>query len=105
VHADARPLTGVVAALIASESGDWVAACAARWAMDGAVALPPLLPSLTAALHSGFAPLREAAAMAVARAAPADAASLLAHLAQDPASFVARTARALIARPAPRATA
>jgi HEAT repeat protein len=105
VLADARPLAQVVAALIAGESGGWVAACAARWVMDGAVPLPPLLPSLMAALHSPFAPLREAAAVAVTRAAPAEAPRLLAHLTTDPAAFVGRTARALIARPAPKATA
>jgi len=73
--------------------------------MDGAVPLPLLLASLTAALCSPFAPLREAAAVAVARAAPAEAPGLLAHLVEDPVSFVGRTARALIARRAPRATA
>jgi len=105
VLADARPLAQVAAALIAGESGAWVAACAARWVMEGAVPLPPLLPSLTGALHSPFAPLREAAAVAVARAAPTEAPRLLAPLAADPVAFVGRTARALIARPAPRATA
>ncbi len=105
VLADARPLAQVVATLIAGDSGAWVATCAARWVMDGAVPLPLLLASLTAALRSPFAPLREAAAVAVARAAPAEAPGLLAHLVEDPVSFVGRTARALIARRAPRATA
>jgi hypothetical protein len=105
VLADARAPTHLVAALIAGESGAWVAACATRWVVDGAVPLPPLLPSLTAALHSPFAPLREVAALAVTRAAPTEAPRLLAHLAADPAAFVGRAARALIARPAPKVSA
>ena len=52
-----------------------------------------------------LAPLREAAALAVARAAPAEASRLLAPLAGDPAPSVSRTVRALLARSAPRASA
>jgi hypothetical protein len=105
VIADPRPAGPLAAALIGGEAGLWVAACAAKWAADGAVPLEPLVPSLQAALHAGSAPLREAAAIAVVRAAPADAARLLSPLAGDPALSVSRMVQALLGRAAPRATA
>src|SRR5207249_673663 len=75
VTADQRAVSELVSAMIGAESGLWVAACTARWALDEkGVTLAPLVPSLQAALHSPAAPLREAAALAVARAAPAEAA-------------------------------
>ena len=102
---DGRPVAEIVSALIGGECGPWVAACAARWALDGPVPLARLLPALEAGLHAAPAPLREAAALAVARAAPAEASRLLAPLAGDPAPSVSRTVRALLARSAPRASA
>ena len=98
VLADPRPPAELVAALIAGESGHWVAACATRWALDGAVPLRPLIPTFQAALHSGSAPLREAAALAIARAAPKETQRLLAPLAGDPAPSVRRTVGALLSR-------
>jgi hypothetical protein len=90
--------------MIAGESGLWVAACTARWALDEqGVALAPLLPTLQLALRSPAAPLREAAALAIAYNTPADAQRLLGPLAQDPAASVAHTVRVLLQRP--RATA
>jgi hypothetical protein len=67
------------------------------------MSLPALVPSLQAALHSPAAPLRESAALAVARAAPSDVARLLGPLAADPAVSVAQTVQHLLQRP--RATA
>jgi len=102
---DGRPVAEIVSTLIGGECGPWVAACAARWALDGPVPLARLLPALEAGLHAAPAPLREAAALAVARAAPAEASRLLAPLAGDPAPSVSRTVRALLDRSAPRASA
>jgi len=98
VLADPRPPAELVAALIAGESGHWVAACTTRWALDGAVPLRPLIPTFQAALHSGSAPLREAAALAIARAAPKETQRLLAPLAGDPAPSVRRIVGALLSR-------
>jgi len=104
VTADQRAVSELVSAMIGAESGLWVAACTARWALDEkGVTLAPLVPSLQAALHSPAAPLREAAALAVARAAPAEAARLLGPLAGDPATSVSHTVQMLLHRP--RATA
>ena len=105
VPPDARPIAELVSALIGGECGPWVAACAARWALDAPVPLGRLLPALEAGLYAASAPLREAAARAVARAAPAEASRLLAPLAGDPAPSVSRTVRALLDRSAPRASA
>ena len=105
VPPDARPVAELVSALIGGECGPWVAACAARWALDAPVPLGRLLPALEAGLYAASAPLREAAARAVARAAPAEASRLLAPLAGDPAPSVSRTVRALLDRSAPRASA
>src|SRR5207237_7857575 len=58
VMADQRAVTELVSAMIGAESGLWVAACTARWALDEkGVALAPLVSSLQAALHSPAAPL------------------------------------------------
>src|SRR2546425_401487 len=105
VAPDARPVAELVSALIGGECGPWVAACAARWALDAPLPLARLLPALEAGLYAASAPLREAAARAVARAAPAEASRLLAPLAGDPAPSVRRTVRALLDRSAPRASA
>jgi len=105
VAPDARPVAELISALIGGECGPWVAACAARWALDAPVPLGRLLPALEASLYAASAPLREAAARAVARAAPAEASRLLAPLAGDPAPSVSRTVRALLDRSAPRASA
>jgi len=94
---DARPLHDLVAALISSESGQWVAACTARWTLDApGLSLPALASPLQTALRSSAAPLRQAAALALARAAPGEAPRLLAPLADDPAASVAHTVRALL---------
>jgi HEAT repeat protein len=105
VIADPRPPIDLVAGMIAGESGLWVAACTARWAIDAekTVSLPALLPQLQAALHSPSAPLRESAALAVARATPSEAARLLGPLAADPALSVSQMVQHLLRRP--RATA
>jgi hypothetical protein len=106
VYADARNMPDLLVALIAGESGLWVAACTARWTLDSpSLPLAALLPSMQAALHSPAAPLREAAALAVARANPSDAPRLLGELANDPAASVAHTVRALLKKAAPRAIA
>jgi hypothetical protein len=102
---DRRSAAELAAALIGAECGLWAGACAARWALDGPVPLAPLLPPLQAALHAPSAALREAAAHAVARAAPAEAPRLLAQLQGDPAASVSRAVRALLAPAAPRASA
>ena len=102
---DPRPVADLAATLIGGECGLWVAACAARWVLDGPVPLAPLLTPLQAALHAPFPPLREAAVYAVARAAPAEATRLLAQAAGDPAASVSRAVKALLGRAAPRATA
>jgi HEAT repeat protein len=104
VLADQRGASELASAMIAGESGLWVAACTARWALDEqGVALAPLLPTLLLALRSPAAPLREAAALAIASNTPADAQRLLGPLAQDPAASVAHTVQMLLRRP--RATA
>jgi hypothetical protein len=105
VLADPRQPGAVVEALIGGESGAWVGACAVRWALEGAVPLRPLVPALKGALQAGSAPLREAAALAIVRAAPKEAHRLLSAMAGDPAPTVSRTVRALLARKAPRASA
>jgi HEAT repeat protein len=102
---DARPVAELLSALIGGECSPWVAACAARWALDAPVPLGRLLPALEAGLYAASAPLREAAARAVARATPAEAPRLLAPLATDPAPSVSRTVRSLLDRSAPRASA
>ena len=71
VAADPRPSGELIGALIATESGLWVGACAARYALDAPVPIAPLVPMLQSALHSAAAPLREAAALALAVAAGA----------------------------------
>jgi len=105
VLADARPALELAGALIRGECGLWVGACTARWVLDAPWLLAAVLPSLRSSLHAASAPLREASALAVARAAPAEAPGLLAQLAADPAPSVQRTVRALLAPLAPRATA
>ena len=105
VGADPRPIFALTSALLGGESGLWVAACTAQWAMDTPALLAPLLPGLQTALHSPSAPLREAAALALARALPAQAPQLLQALLADPAASVGRTVRALLAPSAPRAIA
>src|SRR5207244_8811362 len=87
VLADPRPSPDLVPALISGESGLWVAACTARWAIDEK-GLVHLLPSMHLALHSASPPLREAAALAIARGIPADAGRLLTPLLKDPAASV-----------------
>jgi len=103
VLADSRAPLELAAALVAGESGQWVGACTARWALD-ALPLGLLLSGLQRALQSPYPPLREAAALAIARAAPGDAPRLLSGLLADAASSVSRTVQALL-RQAPRAIA
>jgi HEAT repeat protein len=98
ILADARAPGELAAALIAGELGLWVGACTARWALDSPLPLAPLLPSLQVALNSPYPPLREAAALAVARAAPKEASRLLSGLLADAASSVSRTVRELLQR-------
>ncbi len=106
VLADQRPPSDLANALISGESGLWVAACTARWALDApSFSLANLSASLQTALRSSSAPLREAAALAVVRAIPGDAQLLLAALADDPAPSVAQTVRLLLKQRAPRAIA
>jgi ATP/ADP translocase/HEAT repeat protein len=105
VLADQRPVVELLAALIEGESGQWVAACAARWSLDSGLPFPPLLAAFQVALASPSAPLREAAALALANCDPIDAPKLLTPLAQDAARSVSRTVRALLLRFVPRATA
>jgi HEAT repeat protein len=93
---DPRPVSELLSALITGEAGTWVGAVAARWSLDSSVPLQPLLPVLRAALSSPAAPLREAAALALARTAPAEAPHLLQALAEDSAASVSRTVRALL---------
>jgi HEAT repeat protein/ATP/ADP translocase len=100
---DRRVARELASALIGGESGAWVAAVATRWVLDGPVPLPPLVAALQTALHAPSAPLREAAALAIARVLPAEVPRLLGRLAADPAASVSRTVRALLARFAPRA--
>jgi HEAT repeat protein len=103
---DPRPPAELVSALISGESGLWVGACTARWAMDEkAVKLPAVQEALRKALNAPSPPLREAAAMAIARSNPKEVQRLLAPLAADPAASVAQTVRALLKRSAPRASA
>jgi HEAT repeat protein len=104
VLADGRAPSELLSALIGGESGLFVGACSARWALDGS-ALPPLLPALQGALVSPYPPLREAAALAIARAAPKEAPLLLSGLAADTSASVSRTVRALLSAAAPRAIA
>jgi hypothetical protein len=104
VLADPRAPVELSGALIAGESGLWVGACAARWVLQSQIQLAPLFPALQTALHSPYAPLREAAALAVAQASPQEAPRLLSGLLTDAAASVSRTVRALLQR-APRAIA
>jgi HEAT repeat protein len=100
VLADPRPVPDLASAIITGESGLWVAACTARWAFDEkGVSLQPLLKSLQTALQLPAAALREAAALAIARAAPAEAQRLLSPLAKDSAASVAHTVQLLLRRP------
>jgi len=69
VTPDGRAAQDLAAGLIAGESGLWVGACTARWALD-ALPLKPLQPALQAALQSPYPPLREAASLALAKRAP-----------------------------------
>ncbi len=103
VLADARAPHELTSALVGGESGQWVAACCVRWAVDGP-SLKRLGPALESALRSSSAALREASALALARVDPAAAPRLLALLADDPAASVRRTVRALTSAGA-RATA
>jgi len=102
---DPRGTLDLAKALIGGESGQWVAACATRWVLDGPVPLLPLVPALRAALHAPFAPLRQATLLTLARAAPADVPALVERLTADPAPSVQSAARALLALESPRATA
>jgi len=104
VLADPRGTLDLAHALIGGESGQWVAACATRWVLDGPVPLLPLVPALRAALHAPFAPLRQATLLTLAQAAPADLPELLERLTADPAPSVQNAARALLARESRRAT-
>jgi HEAT repeat protein len=104
VLADPRPLPELTSALVGGESGQWVAACCVRWALDGP-ALPLLAPALELALRSSSPPLREASALALARIDPAAAPRLLAALASDPAASVRRTVRTLASDAATRTKA
>jgi hypothetical protein len=102
---DPRGTLDLANALIGGESGQWVAACATRWVLDGPVPLLTLIPALRAALHAPFAPLRQATLLTLARAVPADLPALAGRLTADPAPSVQSAARALLARESPRATA
>lgn len=104
VAPDGRAHPELAAALIAGESGPWVAACSARWSLDAGLRQEPVVAALKAGLRSPHPPLREACAVALARAEPQDAPRLLSGLLADAAESVRRTARALL-RDAPRATA
>ena len=104
VLADPRATPDLTSALVAGESGDWVAACSVRWALDRP-GLAQLAAALTAALSSRAAPLREASALALVRLDPACAHRLLTPLVDDPASSVRRTVRALLRADAPRVSA
>ena len=98
VLADPRPKTQLCAALILGESGSWVAACAARFALDCSPVAPlgELRPAMEAALSSPEAALREAAAVFLHQRLAQDAAPLLLALANDPAKSVRRTAGLLL---------
>ena len=100
VLADPRLAPELASALISAESGLWVAACTARWALDEkGIALGPLFPALQLALRSPAPALREAAALAIAHGSPAEAPRLLGPLAKDPAASVAHTVQVLLQRP------
>jgi ATP/ADP translocase/HEAT repeat protein len=105
VQPDSRPHIDLLAALIGCESGQWVAACAARWSLDSSLPVAKLLPAFQTALSSSSAPLREAAALALANCDPVDAPKLLTPLAKDSARSVSRTVGALLLRFVPKATA
>ena len=98
VAADPRPAADLAAALIVGEAGPWVAACAARWTLDARLAREPVLGALKLALQSAYPPLRESAAVALARMAPREAPRLLASLAGDAADPVRRTVQFLLQR-------
>src|SRR6267378_997350 len=102
---DPRGTLDLANALIGGESGQWVAACATRWVLDGPVPLLTLIPALRAALHAPFAPLRQATLLTLARAVPADLPALAGRLTADPALSVQSAARALLDRESPRASA
>jgi hypothetical protein len=98
VQPDARARQQLVAALVAGESGGWVAACAVRWSRDAhGIDRRALAPALRIALRAGRPALREAAACALFGALPRDEArGLLAGLLQDTAASVRRTAAGLL---------
>jgi HEAT repeat protein len=98
VQPDARARQQLVAALVAGESGAWVAACAVRWSRDAhGIDRRALAPALRVAIRAGRPALREAAACALFGALPRDEArGLLAGLLQDPAASVRRTAAGLL---------
>ena len=99
---DPRTIQELVKGLISGESGLWVAACTARWALDAEKDLRALEPCLRSALRAPSAPLREACAVALARLGTKQD---LALLADDPAASVRRTIKGLLGAPASRATA
>ncbi len=98
VPPDARSPAEVCRALAAGESSAWVAACAIRWSLNPSSAAKPqdLVSSLDAALQSHAAPLREAAAVALAYARAPDLRARLALLEKDVSASVRRTASRLI---------
>lgn len=102
VLADPRSHSELAAALVGGESGPWVAACTVRWSADEPkLDRARLEPALRAALRSPSPPLREAAAVALSRAAGADWQAHLQALLDDPASTVRRAVRGLLGLPDP----
>jgi len=99
VAPDARAPGELCRALAAGESSAWVAACAVRWSLDPNSAATPadILPSLDSALASPAAPLREAAAVALAAAGAPELRARLLPLQTDQAASVRRTATRLLA--------
>jgi hypothetical protein len=102
VVADPRPPPDLVEALVRSESGEWVAACAARWSHEpkGPLELAKLVPALRGALKADTAPLREAAAVALEAARLPALTEVLGPLLRDPSVSVRRTTSRLLGRPA-----
>jgi HEAT repeat protein len=99
VTPDPRPAADVCRALAAGESSAWVAACAVRWSLDPNSAASPteIMQGLEVALVSPAAPLREAAAVALAHAGVSDLRERLTPLTKDPAASVRRTSVRLLA--------
>ncbi len=99
---DPRPPPELTEALARSESGEWVAACAVRWAHEPSAGLDleRLTPALQAALGADTPPLREAAAVALEAARSKDLSELVGPLLRDPSLSVRRTASRLLGRPA-----